>query len=396
VDVDRLLQALCGVDPDRRPGSPGNEQAVDLVADLLADLGWSVDCPRFPVVDWEGWPGALSVGSLTWPVAPSPYALGWHGSAPLHAVADEAQLDADHADAIVLLHGQLTAAPLTPKGYPFYGSERDDRVVARLEACGAVAVLAATGRAPDLAGSWDPFPLIEDGAFLIPTGNLTSKDGHAVLEHLAGVDAPSVDLRLPSRRWPSTARNVVARRGDHPARVVVVAHIDSKPGTPGAVDNASGVVALVRAAELLADAELDLTIELVAMNGEDYYAAAGEQHYLASTDLANVRLAVNIDGVGFRGSPTAISGYALPEGVAVPRLQGVVPGPSWPQSDHMLFAMAGRHAVALTTADAQTVLHTVAHSPRDTPDLVDLDVLEDTARAVAALVQHASAGWPAR
>jgi aminopeptidase YwaD len=388
-DAAALLHALCRVHPDRRPGSPGNDEAVDLVAGVLSALGWRVECPRFPVVDWSGEPGTLTLGEEAWPVHPSPYGLGYAGQAPLHPVADEAALAARHDGAILLLHGDLTAAPLTPKDYPFYGSDRDSRIVARLEQCGALAVVAVTGRAPQLAGSWDPFPLIEDGAFEVPTANMTAAAGASLLASVARHPEPVASLDLPARRWATWARNVVARRGAEPTWVTVVAHLDSKPGTPGAVDNASGVVVLVRVAQLLADADPSLAVELLAVNGEDCYSAAGEQHYLATTDLACVRLALNIDGVGYRGSPTAISAYNWPEGRPVPDLPGVVPGPQWPQSDHMLFAMAGRPALALTSAAADHVLQHVAHSPLDTADLVDLAALESTAQAVATLVRRA-------
>jgi aminopeptidase YwaD len=180
----------------------------------------------------------------------------------------------------------------------------------------------------------------------------------------------------------------VARRGPQADRVTVVAHIDTKPGTPGAIDNATGVVVVTRVGELLASTPDDLGVELLLVNGEDHYAAPGEMHYLGSTDLAQVRLAVNIDGAGYRGGPTASSAYGAAEqlDLAPLRAHGLVAGPSWPQSDHMVFAMAGRPAVALTSSDSGTVVREVAHSPHDTPDLVDLDLLEDAARGIAALI----------
>jgi aminopeptidase YwaD len=388
LNLHGLLVRLCTVHPDRRPGSPGNDVAVDLAAAVLTDLGWQVECPQFGVVDWSGAPGALHVGDRTWPLQPSPYSLGWAGTAPIRAVEDEAGLGADHSGTILVLHGALAAAPLTPKDYPFYGSDRDARVVQRLERCGAVAVLAVTGRAPELAGSWDPFPLIEDGAFAVPTGNLRAADGESLLALLAGGAVPPATVQLASRRWPSTARNVVARLGPPRGRVELVAHIDSKPGTPGAVDNAAGVVILLRVAELLARTPGPRPgVEIVLLNGEDYYAASGEREYLASTDLSEVRLAVNVDGAGYAGSGTAYSTYGLDEGTDLSALAPLVPGPPWPQSDHMLFVLAGRPAIALTSSDMATVMGEVAHSPADVPDLVDPHVLEQAARAVAGLVR---------
>lgn len=391
IDLRALLSDLCAAVPDRRLGSPGNAAAVDRVASVLEDVGWEVRCPTFPVMDWEGEPGSLTLGARTWPAVPSPYALGWRGRAPVRAAATEADLDRDLEGAIALLHGDLASAPLTPTGYPFYSSERDSRIVSRLESSGAVAVLAITGRCPELAGSVDPFPLIEDGSFSVPAGALTEEVGQQVLETLADDRNAVAGLDLPAHRWPSSARNIVARRGADGARITIVAHIDTKPGTPGALDNAAGVVTLCRVAELLAHSTA--TVELLVVNGEDHYSAAGEQAYLGSADLSTVRLAVNIDGAGLPGGPTAWSAYGVPDEwdlAALTQSPDLVPGPPWPQSDHMVFAMAGRPAIALTSADFATVMEQVAHSPDDTPAGVDVDLLDRTAVAIARLVEALS------
>jgi aminopeptidase YwaD len=253
-------------------------------------------------------------------------------------------------------------------------------------------VVAVTGTAPEVAGAVDPFPLIEDSAFALPAGDLRASDGAELLAHLAlAVPAPVAALELPAERWPATARNVLATRGDQSDRVTVVAHLDTKPGTPGAVDNGTGVVTVLRVAELLADlpAEAQPGVELLWVNGEDSHQAAGELAYLASSDLQRVRLAINIDGAGFPGGPTAFSTYGtVPEHALAPlRQHGLVEGPSWPQSDHMVFAMAGRPAIALTSHDLDRVLAEVAHSPQDTPQRVDAALLEQAAQGIAALVR---------
>lgn len=391
IDLVRLLADLCSVVPDRRPGSPGNEAAVDRVAALLTGLGWRVNCPRFPVVNWTGQPGTLDLAGHSWPVHPSPYGTGWRGSAPMHPAATEEEL-AGAGGAILLLHGELASTPLAPTDYPFYGSERDARLVELLQGSGARAVLARTGRAPELAGSLDPFPLVEDGSFPLPTGNLSLEVGAQVLVGLRREPGAVATLDLPARRWPSSARNVVAALGDQLTRVTVVAHIDTKPGTPGALDNATGVVVLCRVAELLADpgANPGIGVELLVVNGEDHYSASGELDYLAGTDLSEVRLAVNIDGAGLRGGPTAYSTYGRLDEPALRTLEsapGLVPGPPWPQSDHMVFAAAGRPAIALTSSDFATVMQDVAHSHADTPDLVDPVLLEQAAQAIARVIR---------
>jgi Zn-dependent M28 family amino/carboxypeptidase len=70
----------------------------------------------------------------------------------------------------------------------------------------------------------------------------------------------------------TTFRNVVATRaGANPGRprVLVGAHYDTMPGTPGADDNASGVAAMLEAARLLADDTLEATVEFAAFTLEE-------------------------------------------------------------------------------------------------------------------------------
>lgn len=69
-----------------------------------------------------------------------------------------------------------------------------------------------------------------------------------------------------------THRNVRGvRAGDDPdrPRVLLGAHFDTVPGSPGADDNASGVAALLEAARLLADVPTAATLELVAFDLEE-------------------------------------------------------------------------------------------------------------------------------
>jgi len=73
--------------------------------------------------------------------------------------------------------------------------------------------------------------------------------------------------------------NVVATRdGADPTRpwVVVAAHFDSTPHTPGADDNASGVAAMLEVARLLRDERLGATVQLVGLNLEEVQNVLGQ------------------------------------------------------------------------------------------------------------------------
>lgn len=67
-------------------------------------------------------------------------------------------------------------------------------------------------------------------------------------------------------------RNVVGRlpgREPDRRRLLIGAHFDSVPGSPGADDNASGVAALLECARLLAGERLRRTVEFVGFNLEE-------------------------------------------------------------------------------------------------------------------------------
>ena len=159
------------------------------------------------------------------------------------------------------------------------------------------------------------------------------------------------------------------------------------------MDNAAGIIALLLLAELLADYRGDLGVEIVALNGEDYYSNPGERHYLAwkGSDFAQVTLGVNIDGVGYHRGQAAYSLYDCPPSVAA-AVEGafapypaLVPGDAWYQGDHHLFLMNEVPALALTSSRLEEILE-IAHTADDTPDKIDPAQLVTVALGLRDLV----------
>ena len=177
-------------------------------------------------------------------------------------------------------------------------------------------------------------------------------------------------------------------------RIVFFAHIDAKAGTPGALDNGTGVVILLLLAELLAGYDGDLGIEIVALNGEDYYAASGEMLWLAANEgrFDQILLGVNMDGVGYRHGKTAFSLYGCPPPIeeavraALAGRAGMVEGDLWYQSDHSLFVFNGVPALAFTSDQFGALWSEIAHTPRDVPAIVDPAQLVEVASALRDLV----------
>jgi len=243
----------------------------------------------------------------------------------------------------------------------------------------------------DTAGALDPFPLIEDGDVDVPSVYMRDEEGR----RLARVVGRPIMLESRAVRIPSWGTNVVARRGPRDARrVVACAHVDAKIGTPGALDDAAGVVALLVLGELLTDHEGPLQVELVALNGEDHYANPGEQAYFAANEgrLGNVALAINLDAVGYRKGDDAYSTYGCSEDLqrTIARTLDadgtLVPGDPWFQGDHAIFVMNGVPALAVTSEHVEELVATVVHTSDDTPELVDVAKLVRLAGALRVLI----------
>ncbi|HZD56765.1 MAG TPA: M28 family peptidase, partial [Anaerolineales bacterium] len=209
-----------------------------------------------------------------------------------------------------------------------------------------------------------------------PSVYMTEEEG----QRLAGYAGKQVTLESRARRIPSTGCNVIARKGAGPEhRAVLFAHIDAKPGTPGALDNASGIVVLLLLAELLADYSGNLGIEIAALNGEDYYSGVGEQEYLRmnSGRFRQIVLGINLDGAGYHRGKTAYSLYDCPPAMAdairkaFSTYEDLVEGEPWYQGDHGLFLMNGRPALAITSERFVEILSEIAHTAKDRPEIVD-------------------------
>lgn len=387
------LHRLCSAIQDRSVGSAGNREATRFFAGAMARLGWQVETQVFDAVDWEAGSATLQIGDQRFEVLPSPYSLGCDVTAPLLSVSSldelaQAQLDGK----IVLLHGEIAREQIMPKNFVFYNPEEHQQIVALLEQGQPQALICATGRNAALAGGVYPFPLFEDGDFEIPSVYMTEEEGRRLLP-FAGQAAV---LKNSSRRIPGQGENITARKGSAAGgRVVVTAHIDAKKGTPGAIDNASGVVVLLLLANLLHSVS-GKQVEIVALNGEDYYAVPGQMLYVQNNQdrFDEILLNINIDGAGYLEGPSAFSFYGLPQDMesqaraVFDRFNGIIEGAQWPQGDHSIFIQHGRPAVALSSAwfteniDSQEITHT----PKDRIEIVDCRKLVEIAQALAQFI----------
>ncbi|MCJ7718019.1 MAG: M28 family peptidase, partial [Anaerolineales bacterium] len=341
------LSTLCDAIPERPVGSEGNRQANRFFQEIVEAFGWEVESTPFQAMDWQEEGGALTIGQNTFQVFPSPYSLGCELEAELVAACTLNELEELPCRGnLLLLYGDLAKEQLMPKNFVFYNPEEHQRIIAALERKDSAAILTATGRNASLAGGVYPFPLIEDGDFQIPSVYLTEEEGQKILPFVG----KSGRLISKAYRTPSPGANLMARKGsDTSRRIAISAHIDAKVNTPGAIDNATGVIVLLLLAESLQAYQGDPVIELLPFNGEDYYAAPGQMLFLQQNQdhFGDYLININIDGAGYFEGPSAFSPFNLPEQVKkcldeiLDTSEDIQLGQPWYQGDHGIFLQQG-------------------------------------------------------
>lgn len=374
--VDEHLRHLVEDVGARPPGSPANARATTYVRDVLGRSGLPVTELPFQTVWWEPGPGRLVAPGLQVDVEPNPYSPAVDLRAPaVLAASREDVLSSECRGRVLVLSGPPVAQQVTPTGYPFYRVEEHVLLVEALVAACPAAVVAVSDH-------WAP--VFEDPRLPFPSTTVRTEVGARIAE------GNEVHLVLRGRVHSGEGGNVSASTvGDGP-RVVLSGHLDSKVTTPGALDNAGSVAAVLAAVEH--GELLRRPVEVVLFNGEDHVDACGELAWLAANDLASITAAVNLDGAGAVGRATEVSTLGCPPEVEsavrswVSARPGWLVGEPWYESDHAVFAMRGVPAVAVTSADVHDLLETIVHTSRDTLETVDADLLVDVAQALPGLV----------
>ncbi|MDD5500850.1 MAG: M28 family peptidase [Candidatus Omnitrophica bacterium] len=387
------LNILCSVKPNRRTGSPGNRAATDFFAATVKKWGYTVDTTPFPCLDYESGNVSLICRDEPYTIYVSPFSPACDVTAELVTVSTVTELEHCRCGGnILLMRGDLCAEQLMPKNFVFYNPEHHKKIYALLEEKKPAAIVAATEKKPELVGALYPFPLIEDGDFDMPSVYCTDVTGEKILAKTGEV----FRLVIEARRIPATACNVIAVKNQAaPRKIVLSAHIDAYWSTPGAVDNAAGVTVLLLLAEMLNDFKGEPGIEILAFNGEDYYGASGQMDYLRryGQDFSRIAVAINIDDAGYKNGKTAYSLYECPDEISrlarnvFTKYNGIMEGEQWYQSDHMIFVQRGRPAIAVASENIAELMSTIAHTPKDTPDMVDCEKLVETAYALHDLVK---------
>jgi Zn-dependent M28 family amino/carboxypeptidase len=216
-----------------------------------------------------------------------------------------------------------------------------------------------------------------------------------------------------------------------PGEIILVgAHYDSAPGSPGANDNATGVAALIEIARLLAKKPLDRTVRFIAFVNEEPPLFMTER--MGSLQYArrarqrgdNIVGMLSLETIGYyrqekgtqsyptlllrpfypsRGNFIAFVGNVSSrsllrrcldsfrrcsdfpsEGLSAPAW---VTGVDW--SDHWSFWQEGYHAIMIT--DTATFRNPYYHTPNDKADTLDYDRMARVVEGIEAVIRDLAA-----
>jgi aminopeptidase YwaD len=390
--ADIYLKKLCLDINNRLPGSTGNRQANEFFRQTIETFSFAVESESFACLDWHASDIELTAGEEQFEANIGPYSLGCDIQAPLVTASSLEELkEIEVRGKVLLVKDELTKEQLMPKSFVFYNPDHHKEMVALLESKAPLALVAATGRDPGLAGGVYPFPLIEDGDFDIP--NCCIKDIYG--EQLASYAGQPVTLKMQAERIPSSAVSLTCTRGNRKGkRICLSAHIDAKDNTPGAIDNAGGTVVLLLAARLLKDYIGPHLLEILPFNGEDYYSAPGQMLFLKNNQgkFGDILLNINIDGVGYMKGKTHFALYQAPEEMVesirevLQNYDGIEQGEPWYQGDHSLFIQQGVPAMSVTSYNFMELSTHITHTPQDNISIVDPARLAEAALAISDMV----------
>lgn len=238
-----------------------------------------------------------------------------------------------------------------------------------------------------------------------------------------GFDVVPDALSYVGRRFVNL---IAARSPASPTpRLIIGAHLDTVPGTPGADDNASGLAAMLEISRVFAANPVDFHLEFAAFTLEEL-GMLGSRHYAQALHAARqpVLGMLSLEMVAFtesegrqrypwflRGRYPAIGNYVGLAGnsrsrqlleataSAMRSIQGLpvetmtVPGNGWvfPEcrlSDHSPFWDVGYPAVLVT--DTSFFRNPHYHQPTDTVETLDLDFLTKVTQGLIALIEALS------
>lgn len=384
------MELLAKIAKPRPVGTSQNQEVTSYIEAYLESLGYETKKIPFHCKVWEAKESFLAIDGSKLTLQASPYSLPFAGTKKAIIARNLEELErVECEDKILFLTEELAQEALQPKDYPFYYPDEHKAIIDCLEAKQPCAIIAVTGEA-SMSGL-RPFPVIEDGNFHIPAASLDKDFFPEIEDKVLGKD---VELTIASKNASATAYQLIASKkvSNPKGTIVICAHMDSKYNTNAALDNASGVAAMLYAAKGIDNSNYN--IDIVPFNSEEYYDPQGELIYLKELEASKkeVSLLINIDTVAHVGSKVAAATFNFSEkeqqelDKIMNSCADIVSGQPWYAGDHAVFAFGGTKCILISASDLYEGCLSYTHCPKDTIDLVDEKLIENAAEFICKVV----------
>lgn len=376
---------------ERPVGTKENNVVSDFLGKQLQALGYEVKAIPFECKLWEKGTSKIEVLGKSIEIAPSPYSVGINVSTELVFASNIEELKvAEVKDKVLVVSDGITKEALQPKDFPFYYPDEHKELITLFEEKGPAAIIAVTKQ--DFLSGMNPFPLFDDGNFLIPSAYIDEARFEQI-KKLVGDGEDKITLVVDSKTKMAESKQIIAtKKGKESSKkVLCCAHMDTKYDAPGALDNGAGVLMLMELAKKLKDEEY--TVEIVPFNGEEYYEASGELLYLEEIKKENSfpEFVINLDSPCHKDGKNAVSFYNCDHfkeaAVSMMKERGeVVEGEPWYSGDHSAFAFMGVPTIAVICSNLYEGGLSCTHTPRDTADTVDIQLIPPTVEYIKQLI----------
>jgi Iap family predicted aminopeptidase len=408
----RHLEQLCQECNGRFAGSADYRRAAGMVAGWWREIGLAdVRLEPFPFTAWERGRASLSLtapAARGYPCLALPYAPACNLEA--EAIDLGYGLEADVNRAGDAIRGKIA---LVKNGGPA-GTRPEHRLqkYARVKAAGAAAFLFVDDQ-PGMLPPTGSLVFVQDGPLdqALPSAGIPCEAGQDLARWAKAGASLRLRLQLENRLWRSESWNVMGEltrpsTGSGP-EIIVSGHLDGHDIAQGAIDNASGIVALTEVARsLIAHRDqIRHVVRFVAFGAEELGmlgSYAYVQQHLAELDA--LRFVFDLDCVG-AGNRV---GFSLQDcGELAPLFQQMgqelatdldVGESLAPFSDQFPFTVQGIPSAFIHTSGEKGP-RGWGHTAADTLDKVSVQAIRLAAAAVARLVLRVAADavpWPGR
>jgi aminopeptidase YwaD len=368
---------------ERPLGTKGNNDVINILSYSFEKLEYTTIELPFKCTVWQSFESFIEQNGNRIKIYPSPFSEEIKGIFSLKYVSNVKELkNIQEYNGILVFINELSENSLMPKDFPFYFPDEHKEIYETLEKINPKGIITITGQ--DSVSGLNPFPIFEDANFKIPTAYVSSLDNIS--------DSFDISIEINSKRSKEISKQIIFRKeGVSKDIILIVAHMDTKYFTNGALDNAGGLYTLYEIADLIKNKSYNNTIEIVPFNGEDSPEASGQLAYLTylEDNNYNIKTVINIDGAGHIGSKNMFSFYNFEENMRIKLIDTneLFEGEQWYSGDHGIFAFQDIPCIAVTSSDMFTDLIKITHTQNDIIENIDMNLLKILRKSIESIIK---------